>query len=232
MLYGVALSSALAAGVTMAAHPGGGGAAVALFLRERITAAPGGRRHRLRGGTASRTLAAARNGSAAGTGCGCRRWGIALLLGAVFCEASLRGHRQAAHGARSRHGGSARSSTCGAWLLVTPLGSVAGLVLRLRRGAAPATWGLLVFYALAASVVTVWLWMQGLREVPAPRAGVFSVLLPVSAALVGVMGLGEPFTTGHAWAFGFALAGLLLATWPAAAAPAGPAGPAGPAHRS
>lgn len=31
-----------------------------------------------------------------------------------------------------------------------------------------ATWTLLVFYAIAASMVTVWLWMQGLRHVPAP----------------------------------------------------------------
>jgi hypothetical protein len=63
------------------------------------------------------------------------------------------------------------------------------------------TWGLLVFYALAASMVTVWLWMQGLRHVPAPQAGVFSVMLPVSATGVGVLLLGEPFTAGHAVAF-------------------------------
>jgi drug/metabolite transporter (DMT)-like permease len=59
----------------------------------------------------------------------------------------------------------------------------------------------------------------GPAQVPAPRAGVFSVMLPVSAALVGVAVLGEPFTACTAWAFGMALAGVLLATWPAAAAP-------------
>jgi drug/metabolite transporter (DMT)-like permease len=63
-------------------------------------------------------------------------------------------------------------------------------------------------------MVTVWLWMQGLRSVPAPQAGVFSVLLPVSAALIGVLVLGETFTAAHAAAFACALAGLLLATWP------------------
>jgi drug/metabolite transporter (DMT)-like permease len=47
------------------------------------------------------------------------------------------------------------------------------------------TWALLVAYALAASIWTVWLWMTGLRHVPAAQAGVFAVLLPVSAALVG-----------------------------------------------
>ena len=78
----------------------------------------------------------------------------------------------------------------------------------------PPTWGLLLFYALAASMVTVWLWMRGLREVPAARAGVFTVMLPISAALVGIVVLDEPFGTGHVIAFVLALAGLLLATWP------------------
>ena len=54
-------------------------------------------------------------------------------------------------------------------------------------------WGLLAFYAIAASMVTVWLWMQGLRHVPSSRAGVFTVLLPASAAAVGIVVLGEPF---------------------------------------
>ena len=67
---------------------------------------------------------------------------------------------------------------------------------------------------MAASVVTVWVWMQGLRHVPAPQAGVFSVMLPVGAALVGVFALGETFSAAHAVAFALALAGLLLATWP------------------
>jgi drug/metabolite transporter (DMT)-like permease len=76
------------------------------------------------------------------------------------------------------------------------------------------TWGLLLFYSLAASVATVWLWMRGLRNVPASRAGVFTVLLPVAATLVGVIVLREPFGAAHAAAFVLALVGLLLATWP------------------
>jgi drug/metabolite transporter (DMT)-like permease len=39
-------------------------------------------------------------------------------------------------------------------------------------------------------MITVWLWMTGLRHVPAAQAGVFTVLLPVMAALVGVTLLG------------------------------------------
>src|SRR5574340_1075981 len=72
----------------------------------------------------------------------------------------------------------------------------------------------LVFYALAASMVTVWLWMHGLAKVPAPQAGVFTVMLPIAAAAVGVLVLGEPAGAGHALALALALGGLLLSTWP------------------
>jgi len=76
-------------------------------------------------------------------------------------------------------------------------------------------WLLLVVYAMAASIWTVWLWMTGLRHVPAAQAGVFTVMLPVSAALVGVLVLGEPLSRMQVLAFGLALLGVVLATWPA-----------------
>jgi EamA domain-containing membrane protein RarD len=43
---------------------------------------------------------------------------------------------------------------------------------------------------------------------------VFTVLLPVSAAAVGVFFLGESFSTAQAGAFALALLGVVLATWP------------------
>ncbi|MDO9460164.1 MAG: EamA family transporter, partial [Alphaproteobacteria bacterium] len=97
--------------------------------------------------------------------------------------------------------------------LVTPFGLWQALDFDFNAVAA-GHWGLLVFYAIAASMVTVWLWMHGLRSVPAPQAGVFSVMLPVSAALIGVGVLGETFSAAHGAALALALAGLLLATWP------------------
>ena len=75
-------------------------------------------------------------------------------------------------------------------------------------------WLLLLFYALAACMWTVWLWMTGLRAVPAAQGGVFTVLLPVSAALVGVLVLGERLSAWQLAAFGLALASVLLATLP------------------
>ena len=61
---------------------------------------------------------------------------------------------------------------------------------------------------------TVWLWMTGLRHVPASRAGVFTVMLPLTAAAVGIVFLGERLTGVQLVAFALALTGLLLATWP------------------
>ena len=67
--------------------------------------------------------------------------------------------------------------------LVTPLGLWQALSFDFGSVSA-GHWWLLLFYSLAASMVTVWLWMKGLQQVPAPRAGVFSVMLPVSAAAI------------------------------------------------
>jgi drug/metabolite transporter (DMT)-like permease len=97
--------------------------------------------------------------------------------------------------------------------LVTPLGLWQAM--SFDFGAVlPGAWSLLLFYSLAASMVTVWLWMTGLRHVPASSAGIFTVLLPISAAVVGVVFLGERVSVTQAAAFGLAIAGVLLATWP------------------
>jgi len=98
-------------------------------------------------------------------------------------------------------------------VLVTPLGLWQALSFDFGAVSLP-SWGLLAFYATAASMVTVWLWMHGLRQVPAARAGVFMVFLPVATALVGLLALGEAIGASQALAYGLALLGVLLATWP------------------
>jgi drug/metabolite transporter (DMT)-like permease len=215
MLYGVLLTSAVAAGVTMAAIP----ATVALMSWWWLGERPG---RRVIAAIACAMagiawLALVRGGEDHGrvatTHSALPRWlGPLLLLGAVVCEASyvVIGKRLAASVPPRRI-----SALINLWglVLVTPLGLWQALSFDFAAVPA-ATWGLLVFYALAASVITVWLWMKGLMRVPAQRAGVFSVLLPVSAAAVGVLFLGEPFGAGHAVALGLALAGVLLAVWP------------------
>jgi drug/metabolite transporter (DMT)-like permease len=208
MLFGVALTSAVAAGVVMAALP----AAVALLSRIFLHTRINGRvLLAIACAMAGITLLALQKGEAGAPGAS--PWGYALLLGAVFCEASyvVIGKRLAGRIAPRRI-----SALINLWglALVTPLGLWQALSFDFQSVSAP-MWLLLLFYSLAASVLTVWLWMQGLREVPAPQAGVFTVMLPISAAVVGVVVLGEPFGRAHVAAFALALAGLLLATWPA-----------------
>jgi drug/metabolite transporter (DMT)-like permease len=207
MLYGVMLSTAVAAAVVMAAIPAAVALLSRLFLGERIAPRVAAGIACAVGGIA--LVALARHDGAGGVG---SPWGVALLLGAVLCEASyvVIGKRLTA-----RMGPGRISALVNLWglVLVTPLGLWQALHFEFQ--AVPATtWGLLVFYALAASMATVWLWMTGLRHVPASQAGVFTVMLPLAAAAVGVLLLDEGFTAAQAGAFALALAGLLLATWP------------------
>ncbi len=209
MLYGVAMTSALAAGVTMAAIPAAVALLSRLFLGEHI-------RPRVALAIACAALgiallALARSNSTP-SAAAASPLGYALLLAAVLCEASYVVIGKRLTGQVSPRRISALINLWGL-ALVTPFGMWQAL--HFDFAAVPAhTWALLVFYALAASVLTVWLWMMGLRHVPSSRAGVFTVLLPVSAALVGVLVLEEAFGMAHIAAFALAMVGLLLATWP------------------
>jgi drug/metabolite transporter (DMT)-like permease len=214
MLYGVMLTSALAAGVTMAAIPAAVAVLSRIFLGERIRPRVAAAIVCAMAGIALLALARAGDGSAAAAS----RWGYALLLAAVLCEASyvVIGKRLTGNVSPRRI-----SALINLWglALVTPFGIWQALSFDFAAVSMP-NWALLVFYAIAASMVTVWLWMMGLRHVPSSRAGVFTVLLPVSAALVGIVVLGESFGTAHVAAFVLAMIGLLLATWPERAASA------------
>ena len=215
MMFGVSLTSAVSAGVIMAAIPAVVALASWLFLRERITV-------RIALAIACSAagiglLALAPGGKDAGAipgAPGAAAWlGNLLVFGAVLCEAAYAVIGKSLTG---RLGPRRICSLINLWglALSTPL----GLWFALRfdfAGVGGGTWLLLVVYALAASVWTVWLWMTGLKRVPAAQAGIFTVMLPVSAALVGVLVLGESLSAVQTMAFGAALSGVLLATLPA-----------------
>ena len=135
-----------------------------------------------------------------------------LLVGAVFCEASyvVIGKRLTANVSPRRI-----SALINAWgfALMTPLGLCVAWQFDFH-GISTSNWLLLVFYALAASVWTVWLWMTGLKVIPASAAGVYTVFLPISAALVGVFVLGENLNAMQVFGFALALLGVVLATLP------------------
>lgn len=217
MLFGVALTTATSAGVIMSSIPGVIAVLSWAFLKERITkptlagiacAAIGiGMFSMQKSGPSTihsdqdLTLGLPRH-----------VWGNVLVFAAVVCEASY-----VVIGKRLTDGlGPKRiSAIINLWgfVLVTPLGIWAARDFAFAA-VAPPLWVLLVFYALAASMWTVWLWMTGLKSIPASRAGVFSVMLPVSAAAVGVLFLGETLTPGQVMAFAVALVGLVMATLP------------------
>lgn len=218
MLYGVSLTSATAAGVILAAIP----AAVAVmswaFLRERIVASVWAGVACAVIGIALLTLVKQEHSTyisqAQGGNIANDRalWGNLLLFGAVLCEAAYAVIGKKLTGTLGPKRIAALINLWG-FALMTPFGLY--LALDFNFGAiASGTWWLLVFYAVAASVWTVWLWMTGLRSVPSAQAGVFTVMLPLAAATTGVLVLGERLSGLQVMAFGIALLGVLLATVP------------------
>lgn len=203
MLFGIAMSSALAAGVILAAIPAAVAVLSRLFLRERLTWRVG---LAIACAVVGIALVSLMRHDAQGTSV----LGNLLLLGAVVCEASyvVIGKRLAATVSAKRI-----SAVVNLWglLLVTPWGSWQAMHYDFAQ-VSFGTWSLLVFYALAASVATVWLWMTGLKHVPASSAGVFTVFLPLGAAMVGVVVLDEHMSAAQLAAYALALAGVVLAT--------------------
>ena len=218
MLFGVSMTSAVSAGVIMASIP----AVVAVmswaFLRERI-----GLRTGIAVGLSALgigLLALSKQelstqsvqGLEANLAQNSAFWGNLLVFAAVLCEAAYAVIGKKLTNALSPKRITALINFWG-FVLMTPFGLY--VAWRFDFGSVHAgSWLLLVFYALAASVWTVWLWMTGLKSVPAAHAGVFTVMLPISAALVGIVVLGERLSGMQMLSFGIALFSVLLATLP------------------
>ena len=218
MLYGVSMTSAVAAGVIMASIPAVVALMSWLFLREHISV-------RVRWAVACAVLGIGlvslskeelitpiQRGLEADLAYNKAWLGNLLLIGAVLCEAAYAVIGKKLTGVLSPKRITALINLWG-FALITPLGLWAAWNVDFSAVEGP-IWLLLVFYALAASVWTVWLWMTGLKVVPANQAGVFTVMLPISAALVGVFVLGERLNSIQLAAFAIALGGVLLATLP------------------
>jgi drug/metabolite transporter (DMT)-like permease len=216
MLYGVSMTSAVSAGVIMAAIP----AVVALlswaFLRERIGLRVWAAIACAAFGIGLFALSKSELPAPQGPGSALtasHMWlGNLLVLGAVVCESAYAVIGKKLTGALGPKRITALINLWG-FVLMTPMGVY--VALKFDFGAvASGSWLLLVFYSLAASMWTVWLWMTGLQTVPAAKAGVFTVMLPISAALVGVLVLGETLDGLQLLAFAIALLGVVLATLP------------------
>ena len=217
MLYGVSMTSTVSAGVILAAIPAVAALMSGVFLKERL-----GLRIWLAvacGAAGMALLSWGRHAQSAvmePADSDRALWGNLLVFGAVLCEAAylVIGKRLTANISPKRI---AAIINLYGFALMAPAGLYYALRFDFSAVQAP-SWGLLVFYALAASMGTVWLWMTGVKTVPAAQAGVFSVMLPVTATAIGALFLHEPFTGIQAAAFAVALFGLLLATLPARSA--------------
>jgi drug/metabolite transporter (DMT)-like permease len=138
--------------------------------------------------------------------------GNLLLFGAVLCEAAYAVIGKKLTAALSPKRISALINAWG-FAMMTPFGIYKAWSFNFHS-VTFSSWLLLVFYALAASVWSVWLWMTGLKVIPASAAGVYTVFLPVAAALVGVFVLDESLNAIQIFGFALALLGVILATLP------------------
>lgn len=206
MLSGLALTSASAAGVVLAGLP----AVVAVFswwwlgesLHPRTLVA-----------IALAVIGIALLSPAGGAGAGgASLVGNLLVFGCACCEAVyvILGKRLTARLSARRI--SALINLVGL-ALTTPLGLWQAFSFDFASVSA-GLWLLLIFYAVAASMLSTWLWLSGLKHVPASDSGVFTIALPLSSTAVGVWVLGESFSPYHAIALALAIAGIVLVTWP------------------
>ena len=213
MVTGVSLTGAVAAGVTMSAIPVAVALLSGLILRERIDPKTWAAIALAVAGIALYAGAKPAEDASTSPYAWLGQW---LLLAAVLCEAAYAviGKQLTASLSPKRI-----SAIINLWglALSTPLGLYWAWQFDFAAVSMP-MWGLLLFYALAACVWTVWLWMTGLRVVPAAQAGVSTVMLPISAALVGMVTLGEQIGTLQLLALGIALCGVVVATWPSKSA--------------
>lgn len=208
MLTGITLTTATAAGVILAALP----AVVALLscwiLRERLTSRVWIAIGLAVIGIALLQLQKGTDAAPASTSTPTALLGNLLMFGAVVCEAIyvIIAKRLSATRAPLRV-----SALINLWglALIAPLGL--WQLASFETGVLTASlWLLLVFYSLSASLFAVWMWVAGLKHVAASHAGVFTVALPITATLVGVLLLGEPFTWLQAAALACASAGIVL----------------------
>jgi drug/metabolite transporter (DMT)-like permease len=220
MLYGVSMTSTVSAGVILSAIPASSALMGWYFLKEKMNPRMWLAVALAATGLVLLTLSKAppqTPGAASPLDHTTMVIGNLLVFGAVLCESAfvVIGKRLSATISPKRI---AAIINLNGFVLSTPMGLF--IAWRFDFGAVSLNaWGLLVFYALAASVWMVWLWMTGLKTIPASQAGVFAVMLPLTTALIGILGFGESFSAMQALAFGLALLSLLLATLPTRADP-------------
>ena len=205
LLAGLRRTGALQAGIVLSALPAVVALGAAAVLHERLS----GRRWIAVALAAAgvAVVAFARNADLHGSATG-----DALVMGSVVCEGSfvllsrLAANRMAA----------ARVIF---WMQVVSALLLAPFAVPLLPDAWPALMrpqiaALFAYHTISASVLCTLLWYAGMRRVPASLAGIFTIFLPVTSAVLAVLILGERFVPALGVGFVLTLASLTLATWP------------------
>jgi len=209
MLYGVSMTSATASGLILSAMPAMVALLSWLLLRERLSTRVWLAIGLAVAGVALLTIV--KPNLAPGQQIGTLSWlGNLLVFAAVICESVYVILGKRLTGGLSPRRISALINLYGL-ILITPLGIWQASHFDFSTLNSTA-WALLVFYALAASQWATWLWLTGLRTVPASRSGVFTIAMPLAATAIGVSFLGESLHWIHTLAFALACAGILLIT--------------------
>lgn len=212
MLGGVRLTSAVAAGVITSTIPATVAILSWLWLRERLSRRTVASVLLAVAGIAVLNIARGSGHGAAGADSGNAIIGNLMILGAVLCESIYVILSRRLSQTLAAIEICAYTHLIGGALML-PLGIVPLLTFDYASVSAT-TWAMLLWYALSASVFSFWLWMKGIRHVPAQLAGVFTSVLPVAAAVYGIAVLGEQPGWAHGVALGCVLAGIALASWP------------------
>lgn len=203
LLWGLARTSAVSAGVVAGTTPLTMGLASALLFRER----PGW------AGWLGIALAAAGvmalNTSGAGEGPAGVSWtGLGLVLAAVCCETAFLLLRKALREPLSALAGATLMSCLGL-VLFAPF-AVADALTQGLGSLTPGAWVLIGWYGAGISVAAYLFWFRGVVATPAHAAGVFTGVLPLSAVGLSALVLGEALDPAQAAGCAAVVAGIVL----------------------
>ena len=200
LMYGVKYTDALSAGVILSTMPAVAGVLAALLLREKL-----GRRQyqalllSVAGLVLVNTAGAAASGSSL--------LGNLLVFGAVVTEGIFLATTRILVG-RMPAQQQAVVLNLGAIVMFLPFAAWQARDFDFS-GPHLADWALAAGHGIATAIIAVLLYYRGLRDVPVAQAAPFTGLIPVSAAAVAILVLGETLT----WPVGLGMVLVLAAIW-------------------
>lgn len=208
MLYGVQHTTATAAGVITSTLPAAVAILSRLILKEKLQARTLASILLAIAGIAVLNLSKGDSGDSSAT----PLVGNLFIIAAVLCEATYVVLSKRLTQTLSPLRITAYSHLFGL-LLMLPIGLTAALSFDFSTVTA-SMWLLIIWYAVAASVIVFWLWLTGTKHVQANVAGIFTALMPLAAAFIGVVFLHESLSWAHFVALALVLTGIAVASWP------------------